>query len=112
MWDGLTITLFCHVYDAVAGLLAVIDSKATLSEVFNIGNDEEITTADLAHEIIELTGSSSAMEKVLYEKAYPPGFEDVQRRVPDINKIKRTVGWTPTLSLDAIIADIAAHLKA
>ena len=103
---------FCHVYDAVAGVLAVIDSNATLGEVFNIGNDEEITIEDLANEVIELTGSKSVIEKVLYEKAYAPGFEDMQRRVPDISKIKKTVGWTPKLSLDAIIADIAAHLKA
>ena len=103
---------FCHVYDAVAGVLAVIDSNATLGEVFNIGNDEEITIEDLANEVIELTGSKSVIEKVLYEKAYAPGFEDMQRRVPNISKIKRAVGWTPKLSLDAIIADIAAHLKA
>ena len=103
---------FCHVYDAVAGVLAVIDSNATLGEVFNIGNDEEITIENLAHEVIELTGSSSIIEKVLYEKAYAPGFEDMQRRVPDISKIKRVVGWTPKLSLDSIISDIATHLKA
>ena len=103
---------FCHVYDAVAGVLAVIDSNATLGEVFNIGNDEEITIEDLANEVIELTASKSVIEKVLYEKAYAPGFEDMQRRVPDISKIKRTVGWSPKLSLESIITDIAAHLKA
>ncbi len=103
---------FCHVYDAVAGVLAVIDSNATLGEVFNIGNDEEITIENLAHEVIELTGSRSIIEKVLYEKAYAPGFEDMQRRVPDISKIKRVVGWTPKLSLDSIISNIATHLKA
>jgi len=102
---------FCHVYDAVTGLLAVIDSNATLGEVFNIGNDEEITIQDLAHEVIELTGSESTIEKVLYEKAYAPGFEDMQRRIPDISKIKRVVGWTPKLSLDSVITDIANHLK-
>jgi len=102
---------FCHVYDAVEGLLAVIDSNATLGEVFNIGNDEEITIEDLAHEIIESTGSSSVIEKVLYEKAYAAGFEDMQRRIPDISKIKRVVGWAPKLSLDSIISDIANHLK-
>jgi len=102
---------FCHVYDAVAGLLAVIDSNATLGEVFNIGNDEEITIEDLAHEIIESTGSSSVIEKILYEKAYAAGFEDMQRRIPDISKIKRVVGWAPKLSLDSIISDIANHLK-
>jgi UDP-glucose 4-epimerase len=102
---------FCHVYDAVAGLLSVIDSNSTLGEVFNIGNDEEITIEDLAHEIIESTGSSSVIEKVLYEKAYAAGFEDMQRRIPDTSKIKRTVGWAPKLSLDSIISDIADHLK-
>jgi UDP-glucose 4-epimerase len=102
---------FCHVYDAVAGVLAVIGTDVTLGEVFNIGNDEEITIENLAHEVIELTGSNSKIEKVLYEKAYNPGFEDMQRRVPDISKIKRIVGWTPKLSLDAVIADIASHLK-
>ena len=103
---------FCHVYDAVAGLLAVIDSNSTLGEVFNIGNDEEITIQDLAVEVIELTESRSIIEKVLYEKAYAPGFEDMHRRVPDISKIKRTVGWSPKLSLESIITDIATHLKA
>ena len=102
---------FCHVYDAVAGVLAVIDSNATIGEVFNIGNDEEISIENLALEVIELTRSKSVIEKVLYEKAYAPGFEDMQRRVPDISKIKRIVGWTPRLSLDSIISDIAAHLK-
>jgi UDP-glucose 4-epimerase len=102
---------FCHVYDAVAGVLAVIGTNVTLGEVFNIGNDEEITIENLAHEVIGLTGSNSKIEKVLYEKAYNPGFEDMQRRVPDISKIKRIVGWTPKLSLDAVITDIASHLK-
>ena len=103
---------FCHVYDAVAGVLAVIDSNAALGEVFNIGNDDEITIQDLAQEVIELTGSKSVIEKVLYEKAYAPGFEDMQRRFPDISKVKRVVGWTPKLSLDSIITDISNHLKA
>ena len=103
---------FCHVYDAVAGVLAVIDSNAALGEVFNIGNDDEITIQDLAQEVIELTGSKSVIEKVLYEKAYAPGFEDMQRRVPDISKVERVVGWTPKLSLDSIITDISNHLKA
>jgi UDP-glucose 4-epimerase len=103
---------FCHVSDAVIGVLAIIDSEMTLGEVFNIGNDEEITIQDLAAEVIEMTKSKSIIEKVLYETAYPTGFEDMQRRVPDISKIKRTVGWSPKLSLESIIADIATHLKA
>jgi UDP-glucose 4-epimerase len=96
----------------VSGILSVIDTNATLGEVFNIGNDEEITIQDLATEVIELIGSKSIIQKVLYEKAYAPGFEDMQRRVPDIEKIKRSVGWSPKLSLDSIILDIAAYLRA
>jgi len=102
---------FCHVSDAVAGVLAVIDSNATLGEVFNIGNDDEITIEDLAREVIEQLGSSSVIEKVLYEKAYAPGFEDMQRRIPDITKVKRTVGWSPKRDLTEIIADIAAFQR-
>ena len=95
----------------MAGVLAVIDSDATLGEVFNIGNDDEITIEDLAREVIEQTGSSSVIEKVLYEKAYAPGFEDMQRRIPDITKIKRTVGWSPKRDLSVIISDIAEFLR-
>jgi UDP-glucose 4-epimerase len=109
---GLQSRCFCHVYDAVSGVLAVIDSNTTLGEAFNIGNDEEITIQDLANEVIDLTNSKSTIEKVLYENAYSPGFEDMQKRVPDISKIKKIVGWIPKLSLEEIIRDIAIDLKA
>ena len=109
---GLQSRCFCHVHDAVSGVLAIIDSNATLGEAFNIGNDEEITIQDLATEVIELTNSKSTIEKVLYENAYSPGFEDMQKRVPDISKIKKIVGWVPKLSLEEIIRDIAIDLKA
>ena len=102
---------FCHVYDAVSAVLAIIDSNSTLGEVFNIGNDEEITIHDLATEVIELTKSKSIIEKVLYEKAYASGFEDMQRRVPDISKIKEFVRWSPKLSLETIILDIVGDLN-
>ena len=102
---------FCHVYDAVQGILAVIDSNATIGDVFNIGSDKEITIENLARQIIKLTGSSSEISKISYEAAYNPGFEDIARRVPDISKINQAVGWTPKLSLDAIITDVANHLR-
>jgi len=103
---------FCHVYDAVAGVLAVIDSTSTIGEVFNIGNDEEITIGDLAQEVIRQTSSKSIIEIVSYEAAYSVGFEDMQRRVPNINKIKQAVGWAPTRPLETIIKDIQTSLKA
>ena len=109
--SGLQSRCFCHVNDAVRGILAVIDSDETVGDVFNIGNNEEITIEDLARKVIKLTDSRSEISRVSYETAYNPGFEDMQRRVPDISKIKRTVGWAPELSLDAIITDVANHLR-
>ncbi len=106
--SGDQIRCFCHVDDAVRALLLVMDSDITLGEVFNVGNNQQITIMELAKKVIELTGSSSTIEKIAYEKAYPEGFEDMQRRVPDISKIKKVLGWTPEINLDQIIKDIAA----
>ena len=106
--SGEQIRCFCHVNDAVRALLLVMDSDKAVGEVFNVGNNQQITIMELAKKVIELTGSSSTIEKIAYEKAYPEGFEDMQRRVPDISKIKKVLGWTPEINLDQIINDIAA----
>ena len=102
---------FCHVADAVAGMLSVIDSDATVGDVYNIGNNHEISIRGLADAVIARTGSASTVVTKSYEDAYGAGFEDMQRRVPDISKIKAATGWAPTRSLETIIDDIAAHLK-
>lgn len=106
--SGDQIRCFCHVSDAVRGLLLVMDSDKAVGEVFNIGNNQQISITDLARKVIEITGSKSSIEKIAYEKAYPQGFEDMQMRVPDISKIKRVLGWSPEIGLDQIIKDIAA----
>ena len=106
--SGDQIRCFCHVDDAVRALLLVMDSGKSVGEVFNLGNNQQITIMELAKKVIELTGSSSTIEKIAYEKAYPEGFEDMQRRVPDISKIKQVLGWTPEINLEQIIKDIAA----
>ena len=106
--SGDQIRCFCHVDDAVRALLLVMDSEKAVGEVFNVGNNQQISIMELAKKVIELTESSSTIEKIAYEKAYPEGFEDMQRRVPDISKIKRVLGWTPEINLDQIIKDIAA----
>jgi UDP-glucose 4-epimerase len=106
--SGDQIRCFCHVDDAVRALLLVMDSDNAVGEVFNVGNNQQVTIMELAKKVIELTGSSSTIEKIAYEKAYPEGFEDMQRRVPDISKIKKVLGWTPEINLDQIIKDIAA----
>ena len=107
--SGEQIRCFCHVSDAVRALLLVMDSDKAIGEVFNVGNNEQISIMELAKKVIAVTGSSSAIEMIAYEKAYPAGFEDMERRVPDISKIKRVLGWQPEIGLEQIIKDIAAH---
>ena len=106
--SGDQIRCFCHVDDAVRALLLVMDSEKAISEVFNVGNNHQISIMELAKKVIEITKSTSTIEKIAYEKAYPEGFEDMQRRVPDISKIKQILRWTPEINLDQIIKDIAA----
>jgi UDP-glucose 4-epimerase len=106
--NGDQIRCFCHVDDAVRALLLVMDSDKAVGNVFNIGNNQQISILELAKKIIEITGSRSEIVKIPYSEAYPEGFEDMQRRVPDISKIKRVLGWTPLIKLDQIIKDIAA----
>jgi len=106
--SGDQIRCFCHVADAVKGLLLVMDSDKAVGQVFNVGNNSQISIMELAKKVIEITGSKSSVEKIAYEKAYPEGFEDMQRRVPDISKIKQVLGWEPKINLDQIIKDIAA----
>ena len=106
--SGDQVRCFCHVSDAVRALLLVMDSNNAIGEVFNVGNNQQITIMELAKKVIEITGSTSSIEKIAYEKAYPEGFEDMQRRVPDISKIKQVLGWSPEINLEQIIKDIAA----
>jgi UDP-glucose 4-epimerase len=106
--NGDQIRCFCHVDDAVRALLLVMDSDKAVGNVFNIGNNQQISILELAKKIIEITGSKSEIVKLPYSEAYPEGFEDMQRRVPDISKIKNALGWTPQIGLDQIIKDIAA----
>ena len=106
--SGDQIRCFCHVDDAVRALLLVMDSEKAVGQVFNVGNNQQITIMELAKKVIQLTGSSSTIKKIAYEKAYPEGFEDMQRRVPDISKIEQVLGWSPEINLEQIIKDIAA----
>ena len=106
--SGEQIRCFCHVSDAVKALILVMDSDKSIGQVFNIGNSEQISIMDLAKRVVALTGSKSVIERVAYESAYPDGFEDMQRRVPDLTKINRVLGWQPEITLDQIVKDIVA----
>jgi UDP-glucose 4-epimerase len=105
--SGEQVRCFCHVSDAVKALIQVIDSDKAVGEVFNIGNNQQISIFELANKVIQITGSKSEITKIPYSEAYPKGFEDMQRRVPDISKIKNILGWLPEIGLDQIIRDIA-----
>jgi UDP-glucose 4-epimerase len=105
--DGSQSRVFCHVEDAVRAVLSLIDSDATIGDYFNVGGVGETTIKELAEKIIVRTHSKSALKNISYSDAYPAGFEDMQRRVPDITKINKAIGWRPTHSLDSIIDSIA-----
>jgi len=105
--SGDQIRCFCHVADAIRALILVIDSEKAIGQVFNVGNNQQISIMDLAKKVIEITGSKSEINKIPYSEAYPAGFEDMQRRVPDISKITNLLGWSPEIGLEQIIRDIA-----
>ncbi|MFH0935360.1 MAG: GDP-mannose 4,6-dehydratase [Candidatus Omnitrophota bacterium] len=102
---------FIHVKDVTSVLIKLAQEPKAVGEVFNIGSQEEISIENLAKEIIKLTASSSRIEFIPYEKAYEEGFEDMQRRVPDTNKISNLTGFKPTYTLTGIIKDIIKYLK-
>ena len=83
----------------------------TIGEVYNVGGEGETTIQQLAEKIIASTNSQSGLTFTPYSQAYPAGFEDMQRRVPDITKAKATLGWKPTRNLDQIITDVAAGFR-
>jgi UDP-glucose 4-epimerase len=109
--DGKQTRVFCHVNDAVRGLLALADSQKSIGDVFNLGGVGEISIKDLATKVIEATGSKSEIKLLDYQKAYPAGFEDMARRVPDISKIKSVIGWQSEHDIDSIIADVITYFK-
>lgn len=109
--DGSQSRVFCHVEDAVRAVIKLSETDSTIGDYFNVGGVGEITIEQLATRVIERTNSTSTIRFIPYSEAYPPGFEDMQRRVPDVSKIKKIIGWEPQYSLDSIIDSIAASNK-
>jgi len=104
--EGKQTRVFCHVSDAISGVVSLLNNDKSIGEVFNIGGVGEISILDLADKVIKLTGSASKVVKIPYENAYPEGYEDMQRRVPDISKIEKYTNWKPQFNLDQAIVDI------
>ena len=98
--------VFCHVSDSVRAVTTLACSSSAIGEVFNVGGKGEISILDLAKLIVERTNSKSEIIFTEYENAYSVGFEDIERRVPDISKIKKLTGWEPKINLQTIIDDV------
>ena len=109
--DGNQTRCFAHVYDVVDAVIAIAFSEVTIGKVINIGNDFEISINNLAKKIITETGSESKIVYVPYTEAYGEGFEDMERRVPNIDLIKKLVGWSPKRDLSTMIADISEEMN-
>ena len=102
---------FCDVRDTIEGLIRLMDCERAVGEVVNVGNTEEITIEDLAYRVKERTASSSVIEYVPYDQAYEPGFEDMMRRVPSVDKLHSLTGFRPQTPLNQIIDRVAAHFQ-
>ena len=109
--DGSQSRVFCHIQDAIKAVLTLADTDSTIGGYFNVGGVGETTIKELATKIISQTNSSSQIKYIPYSDAYPTGFEDMQRRVPDITKISKTINWQPKHTLESIIDSVAEHLK-
>src|SRR5215471_165477 len=107
--DGTQSRCFTHVSDAVGALMGLIEHPAAVGEVYNVGSSTEVTIVEIAERIKWLTGSDSRIVFIPYREAYEEGFEDMMRRVPDISKINRLIGYTPKISLDEILTSIIEY---
>lgn len=110
--DGTQSRCFGHVSDIVSGLVKTLETPSCFGQVINFGSDVETSINDLAKRAIALTNSASEIRYVPYEEVYGEGFEDMQRRVPSLDKAKRLVGYQPTKTLDDIINDVAKEFRA
>jgi UDP-glucose 4-epimerase len=109
--DGTQTRCFCHVADVVQAIVGLSDEPQAVGRVFNVGATEEITILDLARRVIDRLDSRSEIVLVPYDQVYNAGFQDMERRVPDISRVRQLTGWQPERSLDEIILDVAASLR-
>ena len=109
--DGTQTRSFTHVKDVVKALIKLMEEPKAEGDVFNVGNDHEISIKDLAMKVKEMTKSPSQIEFIPYEKAYGPGFEDMERRCPNIEKLAKLTGFKPNHDLDSIIQSVIDYFK-
>ena len=109
--DGIQSRTFCSVFDVIQALTKLVECERAWGQVFNIGSQEEISIDDLAKLVIKKTNSSSQIIYISYDEAYEQGFEDMQRRVPDISKIHDYIGFKPQHSIEAIVDQVIAYYQ-
>jgi UDP-glucose 4-epimerase len=102
---------FCNVRDTVRAVIALAESPRAVGEIYNVGSQEEITIRALAERVLTHTGSASLIKTIPYDEAYEKGFEDMQRRVPSIEKIQAAVEWEPTVTLNETLAEVIAYFR-
>jgi UDP-glucose 4-epimerase len=109
--DGQQVRCFSYIEDIVEGVLALAEHREAEGEVFNLGSTEATSIEELARKVIAMTGTSSTIEYVPYEKAYERGFEDLRRRVPDISKAHRAVGFEAKTTLEEILRRVIEYFE-
>ena len=107
--DGLQTRCFCDVQDVVESMIVLANHPKAPGEIFNIGSEEEVSINELAKKVKRLTGSKSSIHHIPYDQAYEEGFEDMQRRVPSLEKIKKFTGYVPATNLDQIIQSVVDY---
>ena len=110
--DGSQTRCFCYVGDVVSALVALMDHPEAYGKVFNLGGTDEISMDELAHKVVDLADSSSKVRHISYEEAYEEGFEDMQRRVPDITRANALIDFAPSVGLEDIIREVIAEQRA
>ncbi len=102
---------FCHVGDAIRAIEALMFEPAAVGQVFNVGSDREVSINGLAEMVRDAAESRSPIVRIPYDEAYAEGFEDMQRRVPDVSKLERAVGFKPATPLETIVADVVREQR-
>lgn len=109
--EGTQSRSFAHVNDVVGAITKLMDEPSAEGEIFNVGNNKEVTINELALKVKEMTDSDSEIEHIPYEKAYGPGFEDMKKRCPNIKKINKLIGFKPSYDLEAMIQSVIDYFK-
>jgi UDP-glucose 4-epimerase len=109
--DGTQTRCFCHVSDTIRALKGLMEERSLSGEIYNVGSTNRISMGELAKRVLEQTGSSSEVVHVPYAEVYGQGIEDMLHRIPSIERVGAAIGWTPTLGLDRILADVIEYVR-